>query len=745
MRIGAKITGMAVLPIVVTSVVILIIALYQKEVLEDFFSRSVEEQAQEEAEKITRNVYLLCRSAQESVQKTVDASLRVAEDVLRDNGRVSFGREPVAWTAVNQFTHATRRVVLPRMLVGGRWLGQVRDPRNKSLVVDDVKRLVGGTATIFQRMNEAGDMLRVATNVANADGGRALGTYIPAVDPGGKANPVVAALLRGETFRGRAYVVNDWYITAYRPIWDETGRRVVGALYVGVKQENVESLRQGIMDIVVGKSGYVFVLGGSGEQRGRYIISRRGERDGENILDTVDAAGRPFVREIIDKALSLKGNVRDGSVDVALVHYSWRDTPSSPPRQKTAAITYFAPWDWVIGASYYDSDFEETRLRMAAPLKTMAKWFLATTFVMILLSLPAGYLVARGIGNRINSILRSVSDALVVTDIHDRIMLLNPAAESLFKVQTKKVRYRPIVDIIENTLLLERFSEALALRRSGITFDFEVEGSEEVKRRILRGQTLVMEGEAGGFAGMIVIIRDVTGEHEMERMKSDFISMAAHELGTPLAAIVGYSEMLLQQQEYDPAFYREALTYMNTKAWGLSRIVDEILDLSRIEAGRALPVHRDKCDVNEIVRELMLYGRSLSRVHQFELELPEAPVVLWVDREKIAQVLENLLSNAVKFSPGGGVIGVSAAVVEGRYRLIVEDRGIGMTPEEVSKVFDKFYRADSSTTAKEGTGLGMSIVKLIVEAHGGSVWVESERGGGTRVYVTLPLEGDANA
>ncbi|HEY6837815.1 MAG TPA: Cache 3/Cache 2 fusion domain-containing protein [Geobacteraceae bacterium] len=739
MRIGAKITGMAVLPIVVTSVVILVIALYQKEVLEEFFSRAVEEQAQDEAQKIARNVYLLCRSAQESVQNTVDANLRVAEDVLRDSGRVSFGREPVAWTAVNQFTHKTQGVVLPRMLVGGRWLGQGKDLRKPSLVVDDVKKLVGGTATIFQRMNEAGDMLRVATNVKNVDGSRAIGTYIPALNPDGTANPVIAALLRGGSFRGRAYVVNDWYVTAYRPIWDETGKRVVGALYVGVKQENVGSLRKGIMDIVVGKSGYVFVVGGSGEQRGRYIISHRGERDGENVLSAVDAEGRPFVQEMINKALSLKDRAGDGFADIASVHHPWRDAPGPSPRQKTAAVTYFAPWDWVIGASYYDSDFSEARRRMAAPLHTMAKWVAVASLVMILLSLPAGYLVARGIRNRINSVLRSVSDALVVTDIHDRIVLLNPAAESLFKTRTKKVRHRSVVDIIENTVLLQLFTDALAQRRSGITFDFEVE--REAKRRAMRGQTLIMEGEAGGFAGMVTIIRDVTGEHEVERLKSDFISMAAHELGTPLAAIVGYSEMLLQQQTYDPAFFREALTYLNTKAWGLSRIVDEILDLNRIESGSGLPVHREKCDVNEIVRESLTYGRNLSRIHSFLLELPDTSVMLWVDRQKIAQVVENLLSNAVKFTPGGGVIDIRAEVVEGRYRLLVEDNGIGMTPEETSKVFDKFYRADSSTTAKEGTGLGMSIVKLIVEAHGGSVWVESEQGTGTRVYVTLPLEG----
>ena len=198
------------------------------------------------------------------------------------------------------------------------------EPRRRALaVVDKVKTLVGGTCTIFQRMNDAGDMLRVCTNVKK-DGTRAIGTYIPAVNPDGKPNPVIAALLRGETYVGRAFVVDDWYIAAYEPIYDAE-KQVSARLYVGVKQEDVADLRKGIMDIVAGKTGYVYVLGGSGEQKGR-TSSRKGQRDGENIWDAKDANGTSSSSRSIDKALATK----NGECDFE--RYPWQNQGETEAR-----------------------------------------------------------------------------------------------------------------------------------------------------------------------------------------------------------------------------------------------------------------------------------------------------------------------------------------------------------------------------------------------------------------------------
>lgn len=737
MKVGLKITILAILPILLTALIAFGAGLYQKGILETFFSHEIEAQAQNEARKIAQAVYLMCRSAQESVQKTVDTNLRVAGDILSRAGKVSLGRESRRWEARNQLTGEVTDVFLPPILVGGQWLGQNDDPAVPSPVVDAVRDLVGGTATIFQRINDAGDMLRVATNVEDSEGRRAIGTYIPGVNPDGSRNPVVEALLRGETFSGRAYVVNDWYLTAYRPIQDEAGT-VIGALYVGVKQENVESLRQGIMDMVVGKTGYVYVLGGKGEHQGRYIISQNGERDGENLWASQDSDGRPFIQSIIGKALSMPLYQREDNVPVAFERYPWKNPGDIEPRFKAVAIAYFAPWDWVIGAGYYESDLRESQERMVAALRDMGRWLGGSALIMMLLSIPAGYLTARGISLRVDSILKSVTDVLIAVDARDRVLLLSQAAEEFLGLPLKKARFRPLREVVGDPALRRRILAALEQKQAGARFDVELPGAGGAAGRILEGRTSLVRRQSGGVIGSIIIMHDVTSERRIDRMKSEFISTAAHELRTPLSSIIGYSELLLSQAGDFGEEQRQSLDYINRKAWTLSKIVDELLDVSRIESGHALPLEKTPCDLNALLRQAVEGAGNLTGNHHIELQVGAEPAVLTVDGGKIEQVLDNILGNAVKFSPQGGVIRVSGRDEAGEYRICVEDEGIGMTPEQVGKVFDKFYRADTSNTAVEGTGLGMSIVRHIVDAHGGHVEIESQVGRGTRVLVGLP-------
>jgi methyl-accepting chemotaxis protein len=169
---------------------------------------------------IVDNIYTLAESHQEVTQKNINAALNVARDLVAKSGGIHIAQETVEWSAVNQYSKAGSKIEIPRMMVGSEWLGQVSSPDQPALIVDPVKDLLDVTCTIFQRMNQNGDMLRVATNVLTADGNRAIGTYIPSVNADGSANPVVSKVLKGETYSGRAFVVDRWYITAYEPIFD---------------------------------------------------------------------------------------------------------------------------------------------------------------------------------------------------------------------------------------------------------------------------------------------------------------------------------------------------------------------------------------------------------------------------------------------------------------------------------------------------------------------------------------------
>lgn len=226
---------------------------------------------------------------------------------------------------------------------------------------------------------------------------------------------------------------------------------------------------------------------------------------------------------------------------------------------------------------------------------------------------------------------------------------------------------------------------------------------------------------------------------ESDQMKSEFIKTVAHEFRTPLTSIMGFSELLLTHDQLSSEEQRESLNYIHESSMALTNLVADILDIARIDSGAALSLKRSLCSVTEIFRQVQPFLKTQASLHRLEVNLTEETTLVNVDKGKIGQVLENLLSNAVTFSPAGSLVRIKGDLFQGGYRISVADQGDGMTPEQVAKVFDKFYRADTSDTAVEGVGLGMHIVKHIVEGHGGKIWVESELGKGTTVSFTFPL------
>ncbi len=347
---------------------------------------------------IAAGVYRMAETQHALLVQSMTNYLNVAREVASNAGGFGFDEQRVTWEAVNQYNQKRTTVNLPRMKVGNTWLGQVSDPSVYVPVVDHVQRLTGGTTcTVFQRMNPAGDMLRVATNVIKDDGSRAIGTYIPRTNPDGKANPVISTVLRGETFKGRAYVVNQWYITAYEPIFDNA-KNIVGVLYVGVPQYSIEELRQAVYDIKVGTTGYVYVL----DSKGHYVLSQNGKRDGENIWGAKDTDGRLFIQEIVKKATALKPG------EFAEVTYPWQNPGDPAPREKVARLMYFAPWDWIIGAGSYTEEFLAGPQYIEKTARQLNWTLFALTAASMLVTVFLWLLVSRGIAGPIVRIAETV-------------------------------------------------------------------------------------------------------------------------------------------------------------------------------------------------------------------------------------------------------------------------------------------------------------------------------------------------
>ena len=249
--------------------------------------------------------------------------------------------------------------------------------------------------------------------------------------------------------------------------------------------------------------------------------------------------------------------------------------------------------------------------------------------------------------------------------------------------------------------------------------------------------------------GILSVGQDVTGQIKAERKqlqldqaKDDFISTAAHELRTPLTSIIGYAELLRDNAEAGLSFKQQHDFHSEicNKGLVLSRIIDDLLDISRIQKGVPLPLNRVDNDLVDLVTNIVQQYKTLSPKHIFSLEIDvDSPPSLAFDRDRITQVLENLITNAVKYSSPDSTI-TATINASGKYiQTTITDNGIGMTKEEVEHIFDHFYRADQSDTSIGGLGLGMSIVKQIVESHGGTIQVESTSGQGTSISFTIPV------
>ncbi|MEC4676808.1 MAG: ATP-binding protein [Nitrospirota bacterium] len=341
--------------------------------------------------------------------------------------------------------------------------------------------------------------------------------------------------------------------------------------------------------------------------------------------------------------------------------------------------------------------------------------------------------------DRIDGIIKSIADGLIVTDIDNRVILINRAAEELLSVRADNVINRPIDFAIHEKTLREKVKYTLDKKTTGYQFDFELPGIAAEHPRIMRAITSVIQDKKGGQSGIVMIIHDVTSEREMDRMKTEFISTTAHEFRTPLTSIRGFSEILLTRDNISSTEKEKFLLYINKQAINLTRIITELLDISRIESGRGFSLNRTICNAGETVESVTSYYQSMSSRHIFSVDLHDKSTKLFIDREKIERVLTNILDNAINYSPDGGTILVTGEMTGNYYRISVNDQGIGMTPEQVDRIFVKFFRADTTASAPEGTGLGMTIVKYIVEAHGGKVWVESQMGKGTSVRFTIPI------
>ncbi|NLF10195.1 MAG: HAMP domain-containing histidine kinase, partial [Anaerolineaceae bacterium] len=226
---------------------------------------------------------------------------------------------------------------------------------------------------------------------------------------------------------------------------------------------------------------------------------------------------------------------------------------------------------------------------------------------------------------------------------------------------------------------------------------------------------------------------------QAEEMKSTFVSVVSHELKTPVALIKGYAETLRRDDaQWDRDTLREGLDVIGEEADHLTHLIDDLLEASRIQAG-GLKLQPTDVHLPRLAEKVVDAFRTQTQVHEFELDFPADFPPVWGDPERLREVVANLVSNAVKYSPAGGKVWVGGRVDRAGVTVYVADKGIGIPAEEQDAIFDRFYRVESGLQRRtEGTGLGLYLVKAVVEAHGGRIWVESAPDRGSIFIFTLP-------
>jgi two-component system phosphate regulon sensor histidine kinase PhoR len=364
--------------------------------------------------------------------------------------------------------------------------------------------------------------------------------------------------------------------------------------------------------------------------------------------------------------------------------------------------------------------------------------------------------------DRLEAILESANDAVLMIDADGMVVTVNLPFEQLFNLPRHIVLERSLTDLVKQLRaqpeLPPDFMNVLLNFNSDYTqsasYEFEISGTA---RRVIRWYSEPVHTYSGALLGRLFVFRDATHELALDRTKTEFVSLVTHELSTPLAAIKNAVEML--QDDPSSQLSEDGRQYVQIIAQRielLETLVKDIIALTRIEAGR-IELRRAYHPLSAALDEALNSVRGIiqARQQQLILEIPDDLPVLWIDRNRIAQVFTNLLTNASKYTHDGGTLLVRAARVDHVWNLpenspadvrlpavlvMVQDTGIGIAPEEQARIFERFYRAEDARRRRiQGSGLGLTIVASFVALHGGKVWLHSAPMQGSSFFFTLPI------
>jgi len=356
--------------------------------------------------------------------------------------------------------------------------------------------------------------------------------------------------------------------------------------------------------------------------------------------------------------------------------------------------------------------------------------------------------------NLLNEIIAHAPLGIVRSGIDMRIIDVNPRMASLMRADASQMVGMPVaayLDPGEFTRVFDLFQPLWNGAVDSIESDSRAVRGDRTSVWLHWSATTVRNA-AGRVEYFIAMYEDTDAQHaaneaatahlagieRLNQLKSEFITLVSHEFRTGLVGIQGFSEMIRDSEDLAAEDIKAFAADINKDAQRLNRMINDMLDLDRIEAGR-LVLHMEQVDINVVLQEAVERARASSELHVFNVKLDPALPVAHCDADRVAQIISNLLTNAVKYSPDGGEVLVSSVASEGFVEVSVRDHGVGIAPEFAKRLFSRYERYEKTSGKIIGTGLGLAIAKQIVEMHGGRIWVETTVGSGSDFRFTLPM------
>ncbi|WP_188455433.1 cell wall metabolism sensor histidine kinase WalK [Virgibacillus oceani] len=359
---------------------------------------------------------------------------------------------------------------------------------------------------------------------------------------------------------------------------------------------------------------------------------------------------------------------------------------------------------------------------------------LAETFNDLNERLKHSYATIEEERRKLSSVLSNMSDGVIATDRTGAITLMNEAAGKLIGKSPEDIQGEFLPEVLQ---LGEKDVDITELHDSGSMI---IDLSEDDDTFLIRANFSTISDDEDDVTGFITVISDVTEQEKVEQERREFVSNVSHELRTPLTTMRSYIEALTDGAWQDKNIAPKFLSVTQNETERMIRMVNDLLQLSKMD-NKDYGLHMEKTDFIAYLNHII--DRFAMNEHEgikLKRELPKGQFYVWMDKDKMTQVLDNVISNAIKYSPEGGAIRFKIEKQKHQLLVSIADEGIGITYEKVDKIFERFYRADKARTRKlGGTGLGLAIARELVEAHHGKIWAKSKVGKGTTIFFTLPL------